>query len=208
MEIISHRGLWYESCQKNTSLAFERSFELGFGIETDVRDLNGELVISHDMPRLYQNLMSLEELLKLYIKNDCKGTLALNVKADGLQDAITRAIVKYDIKNYVLFDMSIPDTLATSNAGLNFLSRVSDLEPQPILLERSRGVWMDEFRDGWFSRELIEKYLNSPYRPYIVSPELHGRDPVKLWNIVKDYCDYDLVLCTDFPTKAQDYLRI
>ena len=50
MIVLSHRGYWKTAVEKNTPTAFKRSFELGFGTETDVRDRNGELVISHDMP--------------------------------------------------------------------------------------------------------------------------------------------------------------
>ncbi len=50
MQVISHRGYWKSAAEKNTTTAFARSFALGYGTETDVRDLNGELVISHDMP--------------------------------------------------------------------------------------------------------------------------------------------------------------
>jgi nucleoside-diphosphate-sugar epimerase len=49
MNIISHRGFWLKDEEKNTIQAFERSFEFGFGTETDIRDYKGELVISYDM---------------------------------------------------------------------------------------------------------------------------------------------------------------
>ena len=49
MEIISHRGYWFKNSEKNSDLAFRRSFSLSFGTETDIRDFDGELVISHDV---------------------------------------------------------------------------------------------------------------------------------------------------------------
>ena len=48
MLIISHRGYWGQNVNKNTKDAFKRSFNLGFGTETDIRDHDGTLVISHD----------------------------------------------------------------------------------------------------------------------------------------------------------------
>ena len=51
MKILSHRGYWKAPIEKNTREAFVRSFALGFGTETDIRDYMGELVISHDIPR-------------------------------------------------------------------------------------------------------------------------------------------------------------
>ena len=39
MQVISHRGYWKAASEKNTQTAFKRSFSLGYGTETDVRDL-------------------------------------------------------------------------------------------------------------------------------------------------------------------------
>ena len=65
MEILSHRGYWKTVTEKNTIIAFKRSFNLGFGTETDIRDLNGNLVISHDMPSTeMKNLVTVEEFFK------------------------------------------------------------------------------------------------------------------------------------------------
>ncbi|MDB5448782.1 MAG: hypothetical protein JWQ97_4099, partial [Phenylobacterium sp.] len=50
MRIISHRGYWREPSEKNSRTAFARTLEAGFGTETDVRDLVGQLVVAHDPP--------------------------------------------------------------------------------------------------------------------------------------------------------------
>ena len=50
MRIISHRGYWKQEIEKNSDIAFHRSFRLNIGTETDFRDYKGELVISHDVP--------------------------------------------------------------------------------------------------------------------------------------------------------------
>ena len=46
IKILAHRGFWKEETEKNTKIAFERAFNSGFGIETDLRDIKGEIVIS------------------------------------------------------------------------------------------------------------------------------------------------------------------
>ncbi|MEL6681407.1 MAG: hypothetical protein AAFQ09_02035, partial [Pseudomonadota bacterium] len=51
MIVISHRGYWKTAEEKNTKTAFERSFSLGYGTETDFRDLDRQLVIAHDPPQ-------------------------------------------------------------------------------------------------------------------------------------------------------------
>ena len=60
--ILAHRGFWTEPAEKNSREALERAFREGFGIETDIRDRNGALVVSHDPP-VGDGLMSFDELL-------------------------------------------------------------------------------------------------------------------------------------------------
>lgn len=49
MFIIAHRGLWKHPAERNTLTAFENAFKTGFGIETDIRDCLGKIVISHGL---------------------------------------------------------------------------------------------------------------------------------------------------------------
>ena len=49
-KILAHRGIWSDSKSANHPEALTRALEMGFGIETDLRDRNCELVVSHDPP--------------------------------------------------------------------------------------------------------------------------------------------------------------
>jgi glycerophosphoryl diester phosphodiesterase len=60
LKIISHRGFWITPSEQNTEVAFIRALECGFGIETDIRDVSGDLVISHDMSTQDGNYQSLD----------------------------------------------------------------------------------------------------------------------------------------------------
>ena len=51
MKIIGHRGYWLQETEKNSEVAFYRSLQNGFGIETDIRDYCGKIVISHDIAK-------------------------------------------------------------------------------------------------------------------------------------------------------------
>ena len=42
-EVRAHRGWWLTPAEKNSKAAFERALAAGYGIETDVRDCDGEL---------------------------------------------------------------------------------------------------------------------------------------------------------------------
>lgn len=210
MQIISHRGYWKDGSEKNRIISFERSFDLGFGTETDIRDLNGELVISHDMPTsLDKEIILVEDFFKLYKSVGNNLPLALNIKSDGLYDKLKDLILKFDLSNYFVFDMSIPDTIGYLKRGMNFFSRQSEIEKIPSLYEECNGVWLDEFNSHWITSELIEEHLNIGKKVCIVSPELHGRNNKKEWYNYKHFLNNqyidNLILCTDNPEEAKIY---
>src|SRR4051812_33140333 len=104
MLILSHRGYWTTTAEQNTPAAFERSFRLGFGTETDIRDLAGQLVVAHDPPG--PDALSAEVLFGLYRDIGADVPLALNVKADGLQRLLPPLLATHGITNWFVFDMS------------------------------------------------------------------------------------------------------
>ena len=157
-------------------LAIEKSFRLGFGVETDLRDLNGEVVVSHDPPTMDCKLRSLEELFSLHNSINPELFLALNIKSDGLQDLILHELQKYPNANYGLFDMSVPDLVKTKKAGLKFLSRRSELEPSAPFECDAEGYWLDEFFEDWIDLTLLKNMLQTSKIVYVVSSELHGRE--------------------------------
>ena len=87
MEVIAHRGFWEKKEDQNTLNSFRFALKKGFGIETDLRDHAGEIIISHDIP--VKAHISLDIFLKDYSHItdglNTRPTLALNIKSDGLQ---------------------------------------------------------------------------------------------------------------------------
>lgn len=204
MQIISHRGLWRQVSEKNKEIAFQRSFEYGFGIETDVRDAMGTLVISHDMPSGGE--MTLDEFLSLH--GAANWTVAMNIKSDGLADALREAAKKHRLKDWFVFDMSIPDMRSHFRAGNPVFTRVSEVEVAPIWLDESAGVWMDSFCDRAYDISLISRFIEAGKRVCVVSPELHGYAPEACWHDLRDLQSSDqLILCTDHPLLARDFFR-
>ncbi len=206
MKILSHRGYWKTSDEKNQPIAFTRSFNLNFGTETDLRDCAGKIVISHDMPK--GNEMTVDEFFSLL--TDCDLPLALNIKSDGLATELKALLTKYNIENYFVFDMSIPDTLSYFKAGLRVFARVSEFELLPICYDQITGIWLDAFQDIWYSPELIREFLTAGKAVCLVSPELHQRDALTLWAKLKDaglHHEQALMLCTDFPEDAQNFFN-
>jgi glycerophosphoryl diester phosphodiesterase len=48
VHILAHRGLWKTASEHNRLEAFRHALESGYGIEVDVRDASGELIVAHD----------------------------------------------------------------------------------------------------------------------------------------------------------------
>lgn len=204
MRIISHRGWWHQPQEKNTMLAFERSFANGYGTETDVRDLGGQLVISHDMPR-HQDALPLTDVLKLAY--GYRVPLALNIKADGLAEPLQEAMKDFPGLDWFVFDMSVPDMRSHFAKCNPTYTRCSDVEPSPVYLDRAHGIWLDALETPWLDAREIERVLAWSKPVCLVSPELHGRDPLPLWNELKGIRNSALLtLCTDLPAQAQQYI--
>jgi len=156
MKFLAHRGHWLTQNEKNTFAAFERAWSGSFGIETDLRDLAGNVVVSHDPPT--EGAIEFERLLQARIAWGPETPLALNIKADGLHTLIADLIERYRVKDYFVFDMSVPDTLHYLRAGMPVLLRLSEYEPGTSLLDRAAGVWLDAFEDEWWSLDMLRSF--------------------------------------------------
>lgn len=206
MEIISHRGFWQQSAERNQRIAFSRSFDMEMGTETDLRDHNGEIVISHDMPT--GEPITFSDFLR--IMNGRNLTLALNIKADGLSEKIKEILAEFHHTNYFVFDMSIPDLVCQVNAGLTAFTGLSDIQPTPVLLDRCQGVWLDCFNADWYGPEVIDDLIEKGKRVCLVSADIHKRETTGQWCTIKKakHIDSpDLLLCTDKPLEAIQYFK-
>ncbi|MCU0910020.1 MAG: hypothetical protein MUE98_01330 [Rhodobacteraceae bacterium] len=207
MRILSHRGFWLEPAEKNAPAAFERSFGAGFGTETDIRDLDGTLVIAHDPPR--QGALTAEAMFRMHRAADPSLPLALNVKADGLQPMLAGLLERFAPSEAFVFDMSIPDMLHWLKLGVPVYTRLSDVEPEPLLADRAAGIWLDAFHSDWWDAGTIGRQLDAGRRVCIVSPDLHRRDHRRVWDMLAEADGVtgtdDVMLCTDFPQDAKEF---
>ncbi len=210
MELLSHRGYWKKPEEKNTKAANDLSFKNGWGIETDIRDFNNELVISHDVAR--DNDYSVAGLFEQYNNYQKKGTLALNIKADGLSVMLLDMLKKYKIEEYFVFDMSIPETLRYLSLHMNVFLRYSEYEAANAeLYINAKGIWLDTFKNIWFNESFVNSQLNLGKKIAFVSPELHGRNELELWVFIKEnnwHLSSQVLLCTDLPDAAKKYFNL
>ena len=201
IKIIAHRGFWKNEEEKNTQKAFERAFNNGFGIETDLRDIKGTIVISHNMPN--GNEITFEELLQLLDGRNLM--LALNIKADGQANEIKRLLQKYNHTNYFTFDMSIPEMVVQHKLGLKVFTGLSDIAPIPVMLKKAKGVWLDCFNSNWFGEKEILGLQNMGKKVCIVSPDLHKRKYKTAWEKYKKTSG--IMICTDYPEEAKEFFN-
>lgn len=206
IELIAHRGVWGKPEEKNTKEAFERAFELGFGVETDVRDYKGKLVISHDIPT--SECMTFSSFLDLMPSQDVTPLLAINIKADGLPNKLA---LQLKGKNFFCFDMSVPDLFAYTSINLPCFVRYSEFEPLSSLLSFASGVWLDRFSDNYFNEEIVHYLLEKNMKVAMVSPELHGFEYNQYWRtlrkLIAEFPSYQslISLCTDYPLQAKEF---
>lgn len=207
MEILSHRGFWLDESERNTPIAFERSFNLGMGTETDLRDHHGEIVISHDMPTGAPQ--SFADVLR--IMNGRNLTLALNIKADGLSRRIKDILRAHGHTNYFTFDMSAPDLVRQLQDDMVVYTGLSDIQPHPVLEDQCSGIWLDCFSSDWYGADLIDGLIDRGKRVCVVSADLHKRSTDAQWNMIrtcKTLSSPYLSLCTDKPLEAQSFFGV
>ncbi len=212
MKIIAHRGFWKISERQNTLEAFYAAINRGFGIETDVRDLNGKLVISHDIPdKKKQNILFGDLIKKISkIKNINEVPLAINIKSCGLGQLLSQELSSLEcLKNVFVFDMSIPDMLNSFRREIPFkvYGRLSEYESDLRILKKVDGIWLDQFENNWINDLTLREILKFNKELCIVSPEIHGRPHMEAWHGYRPYAKYNLAICTDLVEEANNFFN-
>lgn len=199
MRILCHRGYWKVPAEKNSPTAFQRGYDLGLGTETDLRDLNGKLVISHDPPGV--DAMTFDAFLDMTPRS---AFLALNVKSDGLASRATDILEHHGHTSYVFFDMSVPDMRSYVRIGSPVAARLSEYEPWvDALMANASFIWLDAFEGQWYDSAYLSRLLESHKHVLVVSSELHGRSLDDQWSLLDSFSQSDkLTLCTDLPEAA------
>jgi glycerophosphoryl diester phosphodiesterase len=197
--ILAHRGHWKNEfgqtlLRKNSIEALSRAANFGFGIETDIRDNLGKIVISHDPVEKFE--LTLKQVLEFRVN----GPVALNVKSDGLAPLLR--ILLEDTKpafNYFFFDMSTPEFQNYTKHELKVAWRLSEFDT--FSGHTPRIVWLDSLNSDWYKSNSDWLDKHNDCEVIIVSPELHKRSHVESWNWIADKMNQhdNLSICTDMP---------
>ena len=217
MDILAHRGFWKKKYEKNSMDSFRLAIGKNFGLETDLRDFKGSIVISHDPIINEMNILLFEDLLNLYKKSKSEAILALNIKSDGIILEAESLLKRFKIKNYFFFDMSIPELINAYKKNIKkIFCRESEYESPEKVLNLTNGVWLDRFNGSHQNlASSILYFLKNKKKIAIVSPELHKKDlnlmydcwkEIKYLEIPKESRKH-LMLCTDYPLLARDFFK-
>ncbi len=200
--VFCHREIWGDAVLPNSPEALFEALNLGFSVETDIRDALGEVVISHDPVMPSDSVLSLKDFRT--ISRNSPGYVALNVKSDGLH-----SLLEGSGEREFFFDMSTPEAIRYSRLGFNIAKRLSDFEPEPSPHGVSaRNLWLDGFDTDWF-KSLDLSQLASFDRVVVVSPELHKRDKELVWDWLSDnwLAAPNLCVCTDWPVEFLEHIQ-
>lgn len=193
MKIIPHRGCWNKDIPANSLTALKKAFDYYDGAEFDIRDGLSDVVIAHDA--FQKNAETLESFFKTLGKSEKMKFFAINIKADGLGKRLKELLELYEIKNYMCFDLSFPESVKYLQLGLKVADRVSDLEKNDV--HSASSLVIDCFEE---EIDLIPySAMNIPV--LLISPELHGRNEDEFRQQVRKLKFVNVMVCTDHPEK-------
>ncbi len=191
MELISHRV--------NNVAGLETLSET-YGVELDLRDENGTLILSHDP-------FSVGELFEDYLKKYRHGTMILNIKSERIEHRVLELINKYQIKSYFFLDSSFPMIFLLSNNGeKNIALRFSEYEGMDTIRAMAGKVawiWVDCFTQFPVTKAIYDEMKALGYKLCMVSPELQGREE----DIIdyRTYCEKEGILFDAVCTKEKNF---
>jgi hypothetical protein len=192
--ILAHRGFWKTRSEMNTSDAIESAFQMGFGVETDFRDFQGKLVLSHDIIH--------EQVFIPFDGFNSSDRYAINLKADGLAELMVSHLISIRDSNSFVFDGSIPEMVRYRDSGIPHALRLSEYETE--LPWKSDYLWIDSFESDWWLSDPKINALFETHHLVFVSPELHRRDHRYAFEaFVRFRRQYgeNFSVCTDFPSE-------
>lgn len=145
------------------------------GVEIDVRDYNGELVLGHDP--LLINYQFLESYLKVL---NGRSVIA-NIKSERVEKPFLSLLRKYSPDSEYFFLDSSFSMIANNGRYLNFASRLSEYESIQTsinLIENSliNWIWVDTFTKFPIKKNEVEIFNELKVKKCLTSPDLLGRN--------------------------------
>ena len=167
-----------------------------WGVEVDLRDNGRHVVLNHEP-------FGGGERLEDYLRSFRHRLLILNIKSEGIEPAVLRAVRRRRIPHYVLLDVTVPKLVALGRQGERHLAaRYSEFESLESCLALSRWatwVWIDCFTKIPLT-PAIARRLRSRFKLCLCSPELEGHPHAAILRARRLAREIPLdAVCTDDP---------
>ena len=192
---------------RRNTVAELRDTPTSYGVEIDLRTDAGEVVLHHEP---FSGGTSFREWLADY---DHAG-LIVNVKEDGLEDAVLALLAEHGVEDFFFLDQPFPTLVKTGRRGERRCAvRVSEFEPvsQAVAVaDLVDWVWVDCFTRWPLDAADVAALRDAGLRTCLVSPELQGRtDPSQATDLARSVAEVGLVpdaVCTKRPEQWADLL--
>lgn len=162
--LISHRINYLSASNA------DRIFAGCDGIEFDLRDSAGALVVVHDAftpGQPFDDFLRFCDPAKFYI---------VNIKCEGIETAAIAALEAHGIRRFFLLDCSIPAMIRLGKAGETRLavrySEYESLQTVECMKPFVSWVWIDTFTRLPIDATILETFKDLGLQTCLVSPEL------------------------------------
>ena len=167
-----------------------------YGVEVDIRDIDGHLCLQHDP---FKRGEALEDFLKAYRHS----FIVLNVKTDGIEAEVLRLVKKYSINHFFLLDLANPTLVKMTQNGMTDAAvRFSEFEPIESCLAfagKAKWVWVDCFTQLPLNQDTYSQ-LKRHFKICLVSPELQSHPSEQIRQFKKILAPFEIdAVCTDYP---------
>lgn len=148
-------------------------FSTSDGIEFDIRDSNGQLIVQHDACKEGQPFSEFLQFCpptKFYI---------VNIKAEGIEELAIKLLTERGIHNFFLLDCGMPSLVRLGRTGetrtaVRF-SEYESFETVAAVAPFVSWIWVDVFTQLPLTKEISEQAKRLGLRLCLVSPELQGQ---------------------------------
>lgn len=173
-----------------------KSVDPSMGIELDIRYEGSRLILHHDP---FTTGLDFEELLKNYHH----AFMILNIKSEGIEEAVVALLRQYKVNNYFFLDVSFPALIKLWRGGeKNIAVRFSEYEPLEqclALKDKIKWVWVDCFNECPLDKEAFE-HLREYFKICLVSPELQGHSTDRITEFREQLKEIEInAVCTKRP---------
>jgi hypothetical protein len=143
------------------------------GIEFDIRDSDGKLIIQHDAfkdGQLFTDFIKFCPNNKFYI---------VNIKSEGIEKETIKILSQNNINNFFLLDCSLPAIIKLKNDNefrtcIRF-SEFESINTVELMKDCVQWVWVDVFSKLPLSYDIFKKLKSYNLKLCLVSPELQNQ---------------------------------